>query len=120
MAAHILGITRENLETFVVAGSGSKSSAQRAARLFEGIYGRQGAPIWPPVFPAEVHQASLERLRECFDFQLPLRVSRFENSAMDGSSKLVMSLADGLEIETVLIPERGRLTQCLSTQVGCA
>jgi 23S rRNA (adenine2503-C2)-methyltransferase len=120
MAAHILGITRENLESFVSSESGAKSAAHRAARLFEGLYGRQGAPVWPPVFPAEVHQASLERLRENFEFELPMRVSRFENSAMDGSSKLVMTLADGLEIETVLIPERGRLTQCLSTQVGCA
>ncbi|MBM3383336.1 MAG: 23S rRNA (adenine(2503)-C(2))-methyltransferase RlmN [Betaproteobacteria bacterium] len=120
MPAHILGITRENLESFVVLGSGVKSAGHRAARLFEGVYGRTGQPAWPPVFPVEVHQASLERLRKSFDFQLPLRVTRFENSAMDGSSKLVMSLADGLEIETVLIPERGRLTQCLSTQVGCA
>ncbi|HJT21436.1 MAG TPA: 23S rRNA (adenine(2503)-C(2))-methyltransferase RlmN [Nitrospira sp.] len=37
----------------------------------------------------------------------------------DGTRKLVFSLADGLMVETVLIPDEHRLTLCLSTQVGC-
>lgn len=37
----------------------------------------------------------------------------------DGSRKFVFSLADGLAIESVLIPDEDRLTLCLSTQVGC-
>jgi 23S rRNA (adenine2503-C2)-methyltransferase len=31
----------------------------------------------------------------------------------------VLKLEDGLEVEAVLIPDEGRLTLCLSTQVGC-
>lgn len=39
----------------------------------------------------------------------------------DGTTKFLLRLADGALIETVLIPgARGRLTQCLSCQVGCA
>lgn len=40
----------------------------------------------------------------------------------DGTVKLLIRLADGLEVETVLIPwpERGRTTICVSSQVGCA
>lgn len=40
----------------------------------------------------------------------------------DGTAKLLLRLADGLEVETVLIPwpERGRTTICVSSQVGCA
>jgi 23S rRNA (adenine2503-C2)-methyltransferase len=37
----------------------------------------------------------------------------------DGTRKLRLRCADGAAIETVLIPEDGKLTQCLSTQVGC-
>jgi len=38
----------------------------------------------------------------------------------DGTRKLLLAMADGREVETVLIPGKGRLTQCISTQVGCA
>ncbi|MCK9463893.1 MAG: 23S rRNA (adenine(2503)-C(2))-methyltransferase RlmN [Proteobacteria bacterium] len=38
----------------------------------------------------------------------------------DGTRKLEIVLADGSRVETVLIPEGTRLTQCVSTQVGCA
>jgi len=40
--------------------------------------------------------------------------------AEDGTGKFLLRMADGREIETVLIPGKGRLTQCISTQVGCA
>jgi 23S rRNA (adenine2503-C2)-methyltransferase len=38
----------------------------------------------------------------------------------DGTRKLLLAMPDGREVETVLIPAAGRLTQCISTQVGCA
>ena len=37
----------------------------------------------------------------------------------DGTRKFLLRLADGLVIESVLIPDADRLTLCLSTQVGC-
>lgn len=37
----------------------------------------------------------------------------------DGTRKLVLTLDDGLAVETVLIPDEDRLTLCVSTQVGC-
>ncbi|MBM4120648.1 MAG: 23S rRNA (adenine(2503)-C(2))-methyltransferase RlmN [Nitrospira sp.] len=37
----------------------------------------------------------------------------------DGTRKFLLRLADGLTIESVLIPDADRLTLCLSTQVGC-
>ena len=39
--------------------------------------------------------------------------------ATDGTQKFVFALSDGLQVESVLIPEGRRLTLCLSTQVGC-
>ena len=40
--------------------------------------------------------------------------------AKDGTKKFLFQLEDGNRIESVLIPEKKRLTLCLSTQVGCA
>src|SRR2546429_2392402 len=40
-------------------------------------------------------------------------------TAADGTRKFLAHLEDGLMVESVLIPEDGRLTLCLSTQVGC-
>jgi 23S rRNA (adenine2503-C2)-methyltransferase len=39
--------------------------------------------------------------------------------AADGTRKARLATVDGREIEAVLIPEPGRLTLCVSTQVGC-
>jgi 23S rRNA (adenine2503-C2)-methyltransferase len=46
----------------------------------------------------------------------PLRVEQ----AMDGTRKFLFGLEDENRIESVLIPDKARLTLCLSTQVGCA
>jgi 23S rRNA (adenine2503-C2)-methyltransferase len=39
--------------------------------------------------------------------------------SQDGSSKLVLRLADGARVSAVLMPDDDRLTLCLSSQVGC-
>lgn len=39
--------------------------------------------------------------------------------ALDGTRKYLFRLADGEEIESVLIPDEARLTACISTQAGC-
>jgi 23S rRNA (adenine2503-C2)-methyltransferase len=41
-------------------------------------------------------------------------------TAADGTRKFLFQLADGEQIESVLIPERDHFTLCLSSQVGCA
>lgn len=38
----------------------------------------------------------------------------------DGTKKFLFELNDGKNIESVLIPDKKRLTLCISTQVGCA
>lgn len=45
-------------------------------------------------------------------------VSRVQRS-LDGTRKYLFRLEDGEEIESVLIPDDGRLTTCISTQAGC-
>jgi len=42
-----------------------------------------------------------------------------QQASMDGTTKFLFRLADGRRIESVLIPEDGRTTVCVSSQVGC-
>jgi 23S rRNA (adenine2503-C2)-methyltransferase len=48
-----------------------------------------------------------------------LQVAEVQTSH-DGTRKLRLTTADGRSIETVLIPDGSKLTQCISSQVGCA
>ena len=41
-------------------------------------------------------------------------------TSRDGTRKFLWALEDGERIESVLIPERGHYTLCISSQVGCA
>ena len=56
-------------------------------------------------------------LRNMFYFNSP-KAEEMSVSA-DDSIKFVFSLNDGRVIESVLMPENGKSTVCLSTQVGC-
>lgn len=50
---------------------------------------------------------------------LPLKRGQVLKSK-DGTRKLEVLLEDGQVVETVLIPEGDKITQCISSQVGCA
>jgi len=63
--------------------------------------------------PLRLRQALPELQRSLDDIA---RVSS-SHPARDGSTRLLMALADGQSVETVLLPREG---VCVSTQVGCA
>jgi 23S rRNA (adenine2503-C2)-methyltransferase len=56
------------------------------------------------------------KLVACLSFLKPNQVLE----SKDGAKKYLFSLEDGEMIESVLIPEKGRYTLCISTQLGCA
>ena len=61
-------------------------------------------------------------LRSQLDARAPLTVLREvarTDSGPDGVAKFLLEAADGERIETVWIPADGRVTQCVSSQVGC-
>lgn len=53
------------------------------------------------------------------DFDLSLPSIKKESESSDGTVKLLLELFDGKKIECVYIPQRKRITLCISTQVGC-
>src|SRR4028118_870590 len=60
-------------------------------------------------------------LREALNEAAPAAVLDLRNAsrATDGTRKYLFHTHDGHAIETVMIPEKGRHTVCISTQVGC-
>ena len=56
-------------------------------------------------------------LKEVAVFELPQVLSR--RQSMDGTLKWVVRVANGNCVEAVLIPDRGRNTLCVSSQIGC-
>jgi 23S rRNA (adenine2503-C2)-methyltransferase len=91
----------------------------RAEQIFRWLHGRavDGVAEMVNVPPA---------LREALSAAHPLRPLAAEvvQTARDGTRKLRWRTHDGRAIESVLIPDedeaRGRLTLCVSSQVGCA
>src|SRR5687768_3096286 len=59
-----------------------------------------------------------EKLAESFVIP-PLAVVARQTSK-DGTEKFLFKLRDGEAIETVAIPDRDRVTLCISSQAGCA
>jgi 23S rRNA (adenine2503-C2)-methyltransferase len=56
-------------------------------------------------------------LAQAFTLERPEIVT--EQVSVDGTRKWLLRLEDGKEVETVYIPEEGRGTLCISSQVGC-
>jgi 23S rRNA (adenine2503-C2)-methyltransferase len=79
-----------------------------------------------------LYQKDVQSIDEMRDLPAPLRAwlaDRFTvatpemvtlRRAADGTRKLLLRLADGQEIETVIIPADERITLCISSQAGCA
>lgn len=62
------------------------------------------------------------RLREALDaqFTIPTLELATRQTSADGTEKFLFRLQDGQLIETVAIPDDGRMTLCISSQAGCA
>ncbi len=89
--------------------------AFRADQIVTALY-QNFAQSWQEIttLPAGLRAALAER------FSLaPLETVHIHDSP-DGVRKLLLACGDGARIETVLIPSKDRVTQCISTQVGCA
>jgi 23S rRNA (adenine2503-C2)-methyltransferase len=96
-------------------GEPERSVAMRARQLWHWLY-RRGATDLATMTTLPV--ALRERLVERYRIDRPL-VAR-EQVSNDGTRKWLLRFCDGLEVETVYIPEPDRGTVCVSTQVGCS
>ena len=113
---NLLGMTRPELEAFV-GGFGAKP--YRARQLLKWIYRRGEADFARMTDLAKDFRAALA---ERAQVTVPEIVA--DRIATDGTRKWLLRMpgATGSEqvIETVYIPEPGRGTLCISSQIGCA
>lgn len=86
-----------------------------AREVWRAVY-RQGLGDFAQ---AEALPASLRaRLAAEFSLALPTQIAR--QASADGATKDLLQLADGAQIEVVVMQYRHRRSACISTQVGCA
>jgi 23S rRNA (adenine2503-C2)-methyltransferase len=101
----------------------------------EGLRAWLGERRQPPLRIKQIHRQILASRAESFEqmTDLPLELRQelakqysvlgsdvaMHQAARDGTHKLLLRLADGGQVECVLIQDENRRTACISTQVGC-
>ena len=98
----------------VEAGLPEKSAAMRARQIWNWIY-VHGARDFAQM--TNLAKDVRETLTAHFTLARPTIVT--EQISSDGTRKWLLSGGLGVEFETVFIPEPGRGTLCVSSQVGC-
>ena len=109
---NLLGLTRPQLEEYI-AGLGSKPF--RARQLMNWIYKRGEGRIGEMTDLAKDFRA---QLAQCAEVRVP-QITELQVSA-DGTRKWKLEADSSQAFEMVYIPEPGRGTLCISSQVGCA
>jgi len=109
---NLLGMSRAGLQAFLV-GLGEKP--YRAHQLMKWIY-HQGVSDFSAM--TDVGRELRERLTACAEIRPP-EVAE-EHISADGTRKWLIRVDGGSCVETVFIPEEGRGTLCVSSQVGCS
>lgn len=110
---NLLGLPRTELEAFVAERLGAKPF--RARQLMKWIY-RRGAADFAAM--SDLKQDFRAQLKLAATITVPEIVTQQQSS--DGTRKWMLRMDEVQGIETVYIPEPGRGTLCISSQVGCA
>jgi 23S rRNA (adenine2503-C2)-methyltransferase len=109
--SNLVGLLPSELEDLAVSLGASR---YRGRQLATWIY-RKGAVDLAAM--TDLPRDFRARLAETHELRLP-ELER-ATASQDGSRKLVFRLADDRRVSAVLMPDDGRITLCLSTQVGC-
>lgn len=107
---NIYGITQAALEEFFRA---EDENPAKAALVFDGVYRRRIKQFAALGFS----QKTTALLCERFSMELPEIAEKLDGG---DAAKLLLKLADGDFVETVLMRQKFGNCVCVSTQVGCA
>ncbi|MGR3572894.1 23S rRNA (adenine(2503)-C(2))-methyltransferase RlmN [Brevirhabdus sp.] len=112
---NLVGMTRpEMLAALIELGTPEKQARMRLRQLWAWIYER-GVRRFDEM--TNLSKPYREELAAHFTIALPEIVTKSVSS--DGTRKYLVRINGGHEVETVYIPEEGRGTLCISSQVGC-
>ncbi len=93
---------------------GPKQPTYRARQLYDALYRKQVADLSQI---SNLPQAMRNELLANTGLGLPTAERRFDST--DGTRRYLLRLEDNRTVEAVLMPEEGRDTVCISSQVGC-
>lgn len=94
---------------------GPDQPAFRARQIYTALYQQRVASLAEiSTLPAALR----DNLAARSEVGLPAVSCRYES--VDGTRRYLLGLEDGRTVEAVLMPETGRDTICISSQVGCA
>ena len=112
---NLIGMSRAvMLEKLLEIGTPEKQVKMRVAQLWQWIY-QKGERSFSQM--SNLSKNYRELLSENFILDVPKVISK--QCSKDGTRKYLLQLAGGHEVEAVYIPEEGRGTLCVSSQVGC-
>ncbi|MFY0693233.1 MAG: 23S rRNA (adenine(2503)-C(2))-methyltransferase RlmN [Paracoccaceae bacterium] len=112
---NIVGLTRDQLRAALIdAGTPEKQAKMRVGQIWQWVYQKGVRDFDVMTNLAKDYRAMLA---EKFEIAVPEVVSR--QVSADGTRKYLVRIAGGHEVEVVYIPEEGRGTLCISSQVGC-
>ncbi len=93
---------------------GPAQPAYRSRQLFDALYRKDVADLSNI---SDLPKVLRNQLLSSAKLGLPGTESRFDS--VDGTRRYLLRLADNRTVEAVLMPEAGRDTICISSQVGC-
>jgi 23S rRNA (adenine2503-C2)-methyltransferase len=112
---NLVGLTREKMRDLLIAhGTAEKQAKMRVGQIWQWIYQWGVRDFAEMTNLAKGYRAELA---EKFVIDVPEVVTR--QVSEDGTRKYLVRIAGGHEVEVVYIPEDGRGTLCVSSQVGC-
>lgn len=112
---NIVGLTRDQLrDALIEAGTPERQAKMRVGQIWQWVYHWGTRDFTAMTNLAKDYRALLA---EKFVIIVPEVVTR--QVSADGTRKYLLRIAGGHEVEAVYIPEEGRGTLCVSSQVGC-
>ncbi|MFY9209858.1 MAG: 23S rRNA (adenine(2503)-C(2))-methyltransferase RlmN [Aestuariivita sp.] len=112
---NLVGLTRDQLrDTLIAHGTPERQAKMRVGQIWQWIY-QWGVRDFEVM--TNLSKSYRAELAEKFVIEIPEVVSR--QVSTDGTRKYLVRIAGGHEVEVVYIPEEGRGTLCVSSQVGC-
>ncbi len=112
---NLIGMTREQLRAALIAhGTPEKQAKMREGQVWQWLYYWGAREFTQMTNLSKDYRAFLDRT---FQIKLPEVVTR--QVSADGTRKYLLRIDGGHEVEAVYIPEEGRGTLCISSQVGC-
>ncbi len=108
----IKNLTLKGLESYI---SGLGKERFRAKQIFKWLYQMDAGSFEEMTNVSKEFRVMLGEIA-----QISNLTPEVVESSEDGTRKYLFRLFDGSAVESVLIPDEGRNTLCISSQVGCA